>query len=374
MRFGYWTPTSGGWLRNVPEAEEGTPLTFDHLRDIAQAAERGGFDLTLVPELNLNDLRGQEGPVFDAWTTATALAATTSQLEIMIAMRPTYHEPVALAAKQAATIQAIANGRLSLNLVSAWWAEEARQYGASFRAHDDRYALTNEYVEVLRGLWTETPYSFSGDYFQLEGTYLEPKPTPQPTIYAGGESEAGRAAITNFADAYLTHGGTVEELAAKIADMRRRRAEAGREPFAHFGMAAFAIVRDTEEEAQAELDRITNVREGAAYESYRDFVSKSQLDVEISLRDYSVSNRGLRPNFVGTPEQVAQRIREYEAVGVDTLLIQFAPALRELERFGEQVVPLVNGDRDEARDASAASNADADAGLERDAAAVPVGA
>lgn len=343
MRFGYWTPTSGGWLRNVRAEDERTPLTFEHLRDIALAAERGGFSLTLVPELNLNDLRGQEGPVFDAWATATGLAATTSTLDIMIAMRPTYHLPVALAAKQAATIQAIAGGRLSLNLVSSWWAEEARQYGAEFNAHDDRYDFTAEYVEVLRGLWSQSPYSFDGKHFTLEGTYVEPKPETLPTIYAGGESEAGRASITRFADAYLTHGGTVDELAAKITDMRRRREEAGLEPFEHFGMAAFAIVRETEEEALAELDRITNVREGAAYESYRDFVSKSKLEVELSLRDYSVSNRGLRPNFVGTPEQVAARIREYEAVGVDTLLIQFSPALTELERFGEQVVPLVNG-------------------------------
>lgn len=349
MRFGYWTPTSGGWLRNVPEAEERTPLTFEHLRDIALAAERSGFDLTLVPELNLNDLRGQEGPVFDAWATATGLAAVTTQLEIMIAMRPTYHLPVALAAKQAATIHAIADGRLSLNLVSSWWAEEARQYGAEFSAHDDRYQFTTEYVEVLRGLWSTTPYSFAGDHFQLEGTYLEPKPTTLPTIYAGGESEAGRASISRFADAYLTHGGTVEELAEKIADMRRRRSEAGLPPFEHFGMAAFAIVRDTEEEALAELERITDVTEGAAYESYRDFVSKSKLDVEVSLRDYSVSNRGLRPNLVGTPEQVAERIRAYEAVGVDTLLIQFSPALTELERFGRQVVPLVNGESSDAR-------------------------
>lgn len=339
MRFGYWTPTMGGWLRNV--ADEQTPLDFGHLREIADAAERSGFDLTLVPELNLNDLRGQAGPVFDAWAVATALAATTSSLEIMVAARPSYHQPVALAAKQAATIQAIAQGRLSLNIVSAWWAEEARQYGAEFRAHDDRYAVTREYVEVLRGLWEHSPFDFQGDHFQLEGTWLEPKPERAPLIYAGGESEAGRNAITSFADAYLTHGGTVEELREKIADMRRRREEAGLPPFQHFGMAAFAIVRDTPEEAQAELERITDVHSGAAYESYQDFISKSQLDVEISLKDYSVSNRGLRPEFVGTPEQVAERIRAYEAVGVDTLLIQFSPALRELERFGEQVVPLL---------------------------------
>ncbi len=342
MRFGYWTPTYGGWLRNV--ADEQTPATFEHIARIARAAEDGGFDVTLVPELNLNDIKGHAGPALDAWAIATATAAVTSRLEIMAALRPSYHS-VALAAKQAATIQEIAQGRFTLNVVSAWWAEEARQYGIPFADHDDRYALTTEYVDVLRGLWSETPFSHEGRHFSLEGTHLEPKPATQPLIYAGGESEAGRAAIAGFADAYVTHGGTVEELSAKIADMRARRERAGKPAFRHFGMAAFAIVRDTEEEAQAELARITDVRSGAAYESYQDFVTKSQLDVEISLREYSVSNRGLRPELIGTPQQVADRIRQFQDVGVDTLLLQFSPALDELERFAEQVIPLVNDAR-----------------------------
>ncbi|MGO3886918.1 MAG: LLM class flavin-dependent oxidoreductase [Mycetocola sp.] len=340
MRFGYWTPIFGGWLRNV--ADEQTPATFEHIAEIARTAEEGGFDLTLVPELNLNDIKGATGPALDAWTIAIATAAVTSRLEIMAALRPSYH-PVALAAKQIATIQDVASGRFTLNVVSAWWAEEARQYGVSFASHDDRYAYTTEYVEVLRGLWSQTPYSHTGTHFQLDGTHLEPKPSTLPLIYAGGESPAGRAAITGFADAYLTHGGTLEELEAKIADMRQRREAAGREPFQRFGMAAFAIVRDTEEEAQAELARITDVRSGDAYHSYQDFVSKSQLDTEVSLRDYSVSNRGLRPELIGTPEQVAARIREFEAVGVDTLLLQFSPMRGEVERFAEQVIPLVRG-------------------------------
>ncbi|WP_378146209.1 LLM class flavin-dependent oxidoreductase [Cnuibacter sp. UC19_7] len=336
MRFGYWTPVFGGWLRNVDDEE--TPLTFEHIAEISRTADEVGFDVTLIPELNLNDIKGLDGPTFDAWATTAAVAAVTSRIEIMTALRPSFHPP-ALTAKQAATIQAIANGRFTLNVVSAWWEEEARQYGVTFQEHDDRYAVSTEYVEVLRGLWSETPYSHAGSSFQLTETYLEPKPSVQPLIYAGGESEAGRTAISSFADAYLTHGGTVDELRVKIDDMRRRRAEAGREPFEHFGMAAYAIVRDTEEEAQAELDRITNVREGAAYESYQQFVSRSHLDTAVSLRDYSVSNRGLRPELIGTPEQVAARIREFEAVGVDTLLLQFSPSLSELQRFARDVIP-----------------------------------
>jgi FMNH2-dependent dimethyl sulfone monooxygenase len=338
LRFGYWTPIFGGWLRNVDDEE--TPLTFAHIAEIAAAAERTGFELTLVPELNLNDIKGTRGPAFDAWTVSSALAAVTERLEIMAAVRPGFHNP-ALAAKQAATIDHISNGRFTLNVVSAWWAEEARQYGGVFTAHDDRYSRTTEFVDVLRGLWSQTPFSFTGDHYDLRDTMLEPKPLVTPTIYAGGESETGRATIARFADAYLTHGGTVEELAAKVADMRDRRARAQRPEFEAFGMAAYAVVRDTEAEARAEVERITDVRGGAAYESYQDFVGKSQLDTPVDLKDYSVSNRGLRPDLVGTPDQVAATLLRFSAVGVSTLLLQFSPNLPELIRFGEEVIPRV---------------------------------
>ncbi|WIE64227.1 LLM class flavin-dependent oxidoreductase [Curtobacterium sp. MCLR17_036] len=338
MRFGYWTPLFGGWLRNVDN--ENMPVTFDYVKRLAQRAERIGFDLTLVPELNLNDIKGTAAPSLEAWSLAAAIAATTERLEIMAAMRPGYHLP-AVTAKQAATIDDISCGRFTFNVVSAWWAEEAKQYGGIFSEHDDRYKRTAEFVEVMKGLWRETPYSFSGEYYDIENAHLEPKPRVTPRIYAGGESEAGKAAITGYADAYVTHGGTVEELRAKIAEMKQRRVDADLPPFEAFGMAAYVIVRETEEEAQAELARITDVQHGRAYESYQDFISKSQLEHVPSLEDYSVSNRGLRPGFVGTPAQVAARIREFEDAGVDTLLLQFSPQLEEMDRFGEQVIPLV---------------------------------
>ncbi|WP_412873493.1 LLM class flavin-dependent oxidoreductase [Curtobacterium poinsettiae] len=338
MRFGYWTPLFGGWLRNVDN--ENMPVTFDYVKRLAQRAERIGFDLTLVPELNLNDIKGMAAPSLEAWSLAAAIAATTERLEIMAAMRPGYHLP-AVTAKQAATIDDISCGRFTFNVVSAWWAEEAKQYGGIFSEHDDRYKRTAEFVEVMKGLWRETPYSFSGEYYDIENAHLEPKPRVTPRIYAGGESEAGKAAITGYADAYLTHGGTAPELRAKIDEMKRRRVDAGLPPFEAFGMAAYVIVRETEEEAQAEFARITDVQHGTAYESYQDFISKSQLEHVPSLEDYSVSNRGLRPGFVGTPSQVAARIKEFEDAGVDTLLLQFSPQLEEMDRFGEQVIPLV---------------------------------
>ncbi|WP_253202148.1 LLM class flavin-dependent oxidoreductase [Subtercola sp. PAMC28395] len=338
MRFGYWTPIFGGWLRNVDD--EQTPATFEHLKSIAQTAEQVGFDLTLIAELNLNDIKGQDAPSFDAWELAAAIGAVTKTQEIMLAVRPGYHLP-ALAAKKAATLDEISGGRLTLNVVSAWWAEEARQYGGIFSEHDDRYRRSEEFVDVLRGLWSQTPFSYTGDYYQLDGTHLQPKPRVTPRIYAGGESEAGRASIAGFADAYVTHGGTPDELRTKIADMTARRKATGLAPFADFGMAAFAIVRDNEVDARQELERITDVKHGAAYESYQDFVSKSQLDTVVDLRDYSVSNRGLRPDLVGTPEVVARRIMEFSRAGVGILLLQFSPHLAEMERFARDVIPLV---------------------------------
>jgi FMNH2-dependent dimethyl sulfone monooxygenase len=342
VRFGFWTPIFGGWLRNVDD--ETMPVTFDYVKKVVQTAERVGFDLTLIPELNLNDIKGVAAPSLEAWSLTAALAAVTDRLELMAAIRPGYHLP-AVTAKQAATIDEISNGRFTLNVVSAWWEEESRQYGGTFSEHDDRYARSTEFVSILRGLWNETPFDFHGDYYDLSGSHLEPKPRVQPTIYAGGESPGGKAAIVSFADAYLTHGGTVDELRSKVDDMTARRQSAGSRPFSHFGMAAYAIVRDSEDEAQAELERITDVSQGAAYESYQDFIKQSHLEHQPDLRDYSVSNRGLRPGFVGTPRQVADRILQFEEAGVDTLLLQFSPQVEEMERFARDVIPLVRSAR-----------------------------
>ncbi|MCU1530036.1 MAG: alkanesulfonate monooxygenase [Frondihabitans sp.] len=342
MRFGFWTPIFGGWLRNVDD--ETMPVTFDYVKKVVQTGERVGFDLTLIPELNLNDIKGVAAPSLEAWALTAALASVTDELELMAAIRPGYHLP-AVTAKQAATIDDISGGRFTLNVVSAWWEEESRQYGGLFSEHDDRYARSTEFVSILKGLWNETPFDFHGDYYNLTGSHLEPKPGVPPTIYAGGESPAGKAAIVAFADAYLTHGGTVDELRSKVDDMTARRESAGSEPFSHFGMAAYAIVRDTEDEAQSELERITDVSQGAAYESYQDFIKQSHLEHQPDLRDYSVSNRGLRPGFVGTPRQVADRILEFEAAGVDTLLLQFSPQVEEMVRFARDVIPLVNSAR-----------------------------
>jgi len=336
MRFGYWMPVFGGWLRNIPD--EGMEASWDYVRRLTIRSEQTGWDLTLIAELNLNDIKGVEAPALDAWSTAAALAAVTERIELMVAVRPNFHQP-ALFAKQAANIDRVSGGRLSLNVVSSWWADEARQYGLQFDQHDDRYARTSEWLKVVDGLWTEKRFSFAGDRYRLEDAICEPKPAERPTIYAGGESEAAKTLIATQCDAYVMHGDPVEAVAAKIADMKQRREVAGGPPM-QFGMAAYAIVRDSEAEAEAELERITALppEPPAGFDNFDQWLSGTQLERELKLQEYSVSNRGLRPRLVGTPEQIREKILAYEAVGLDLLLLQMSPQAEEMDRFAEQVI------------------------------------
>ncbi len=337
IRYGYWMPIFGGWLRNVED--EHMEASWDYVRRLACRSEQLGFDLSLIAELNVNDIKGIRAPSLDAWSTSAALAAVTERLELMVAVRPTFHAP-ALFAKQAANIDHISNGRLALNVVSSWWEQEARMYGVEFERHDDRYGRTAEWLEVVNGVWSRESFSHDGKYYKTEGTILEPKPvrTPRPPIYAGGESEAAKDLIARTCDAYVMHGDKPEHVAAKITEMRERRERAGLGPL-QFGVAGYAIVRDSEFEVAAELERITDVKQNAkGYANYQQWLQGTQLERPMSIREYSVSNRGLRSGLIGTPTQVQEQIGRFAEAGVDLLLLQFSPQLEEMERFSERVI------------------------------------
>jgi len=340
IELGYWTPVYGGFLRNVRH-EEGMAATWESIRDVSLTADRLGFSTTLVPELYLNDRKGIEAPSLEAWSLSAAILAVTDRLRVMTAVRPGFHLPAVLA-KTVSTLDSVAPGRIALNVVAAWWAEEARQFGGRFTTHDARYAQAEEFVQVLRGLWAQTPFIFSGDYFEIEGTIVEPKPSQAPAVFAGGESEAGKESIARFADAYVMHGGTLEEVRANVTDINDRALRIHGRPMREIGMPAYVIVRDTEAEAQRELERITTVDPGSpGYASFEEFQRNSKLSLELTKREYSVGTRGLRPNLVGTPEQVAERIRAYGDAGITLLLLQASPLKQELERIAAQIFPLV---------------------------------
>ena len=336
MRYGYWMPVFGGWLRNVED--EKMEASWNYVKRLAQRSEEIGFDLSLVAELNLNDIKGVEAPSLDAWSTAAALTAVTNTLELMVAVRPTFHNP-ALLAKQAANIDRIGGGgRLSLNVVSSWWAGEARKYGVQFDEHDDRYARTAEWLEIVDKMWRDDHFSFSGDYYKIEDAVMQPKPIKKPVIYAGGESEKAKDTIARLCDAYVMHGDAPEKVKTKIDDMERRREQLNFPPMI-YGVAGYTIVRETEDEAEKEIEGIMDVRQTAAgYGNYQDWLANTKLEQQVSLEDYSVSNRGLRSGLTGTPAQVADKVGDFERAGVSLLLLQCSPQIEEMERFYEAII------------------------------------
>jgi FMNH2-dependent dimethyl sulfone monooxygenase len=351
MRYGFWLPVFGGWLRNLDDEQMET--SWAYAKALAQRAEQIGFDLTLIAELNLNDIKGVEAPSLDAWSTAAALAAVTEKLELMVAVRPTFHNP-ALLAKQAANIDRISGGRLSLNVVSSWWKDEATKYGIAFDEHEQRYARTSEWIDVLDGCWAQQHFTHAGSLYHVEDNILSPKPAParrfsgepvapqpkngRPTLYAGGESDTAKNLIAAKCDAYLMHGDPPEIVGAKIADMRQRREALGLPPMT-FGVSGYAIVRDSQAEADQEVARITDVKQSArGYANYQQWITGSKLEQKVSLEDYSVSNRGLRSGFIGTPETIKQRLADFAGVGCDLVLLQSSPQAEEMERFAAQVI------------------------------------
>ncbi len=337
MRFGYWLPIFGGWLRNVED--ESMEVSWKYVKRLAQRSEEIGFDLTLIAELFLNDIKGERAPSLDAWSTAAALAAVTEKQEIMVAVRPTFHNP-AILAKQAANIANICNGRLSLNVVSSWWQEEALKFGIEYEQHDDRYARMKEWIDIVTAMWERDEVTYQGKYYSVKDTILQPKPISKPFIYAGGESEAGKNLIAGVCDGYVMHGDNPEVIGNRIADVKQRREKLGLTPMT-FGVAAYSVVRNSEAEVKKELQRITDVNASAAgYNNYNQWLKGTQLEKRVSLEDYSVSNRGLRTGLTGTPEQISEKIYEFEKVGVDFFLLQCSPQLEEMERFGEVIATL----------------------------------
>jgi FMNH2-dependent dimethyl sulfone monooxygenase len=351
MRYGFWLPVFGGWLRNIDD--EHMPATWDYVRDLCVRAEELGYDLTLIAELNLNDIKGVESDSLDALSTTAALAAVTKKLELMVAVRPTFHNP-ALLAKQAANIDRISGGRLTLNVVSSWWRDEALKYGIPFDEHDDRYARTDEWLDVLTNCWNQQHTTHSGRFYKIDDNILSPKPMPSrtysrapeglthPTLYAGGESETAKNLIAAKCDAYLMHGDDPATIASKVTDMKQRRAKHPHLPPMIFGVTGYCIVRDSESETNAEVERITAqpdpTQSPAGFANFQQWITGSQLEKKLSLRDYSVSNRGLQSGLIGTPEQVKQRLADFEGAGCSLVLLQSSPQQEEMARFSKQVM------------------------------------
>jgi alkanesulfonate monooxygenase SsuD/methylene tetrahydromethanopterin reductase-like flavin-dependent oxidoreductase (luciferase family) len=334
MRIGFWPPVYGNWIMSDDPGLSNS--SYAYTEAAALLAERLGFDTLLLAEHFINPL-GAALDQLDAWSTAAALAAVTERIEILAAVKPGLRAP-GVVAKMGANIDRISQGRFAVNLVSAWWPPEYEMLGAEALTHDDRYARAQEYISIIKGLWTEEQFSFSGTYYQVRQATLAPKPirSPYPTIYAGGESDAGKELAASIADIYLLNGRPLEQLSPIIADMRQRAAARGRT--LRYGIAGFVICRATEDAAHAELARLAGLKHGKVIGGDPQTVmhkNQPTAGPRVGI------NGGTDAGLVGSPAQVAERMHRLAALGIETFLLQFHPTLEELERFGVEVMPLL---------------------------------
>jgi FMNH2-dependent dimethyl sulfone monooxygenase len=272
----------------------------------------------------------------------------TKKLKVLAAILPGPWHP-AVVAKQLATIDHISNGRVAINVVSGWFKGEFTAIGEPWLEHDERYRRSEEFIRALRGIWTEDNFTFLGDFYRFHDYTLRPKPVqkPHPEIFQGGSSRAARDMAARVSDWYFTNGNSVEGVKTQIDDIQKKAAALGRKP--KIGINAFIIARDTEQEAKQVLSDIIKHADAEAVNAFGDAVKQAGKAspegqgnwATSSFEDLVQYNDGFRTGLIGTPDQIARRIVEYKAAGVDLILSGFLHFQEEVEYFGKKVLPLV---------------------------------
>ncbi|WP_334149094.1 dimethylsulfone monooxygenase SfnG [Hyphomicrobium sp.] len=348
IKFAYWVPNVSGGLvaSKVPQR---TDWSLDYNIKQVKIAEEVGFDYALT-QIRFMGSYGAEYQ-HDSLMFSAALLANTERLNIITAVLPGIFHPGSLA-KHGATADQIFNGRWSLHVASGWYRKEFDALGVSWPPHDERYARSQEFVEILRGAWSRDNFSYSGKYWQIKDYTLKPKPLmlpgrPMPEIFQGGNSAAAQRMAAAVSDWYFMNGNTPQAHKAQMVNVTKMALAKGRR--VKFGVNAFVIARETEAEARAELDRVIAAADTVAIAGFKDDVKeagqaspeKKGMWADSSERDLVQYNEGFRTNLVGTPEQIARRIHKLRKSGVDMILCGFLHFHEETRFFGERVIPLV---------------------------------
>lgn len=343
----WFLPTSGD-TRYLGSSEFGRAPTIDYLRSIATTSENLGYDGLLIPT---------GSSCLDPWVVASSLVPVTQRIKLLVALRTSLGSPVS-SARQAATLDQALKGRLLLNVVPGGDATELAAEGI-FLNHDERYAHADEFLSIWRRLLSGETVDFEGKHFQVRQgrNYFPPVQEPHPPLYFGGSSDAAHELASRQIDAYLTWGEPPQAVAEKFADIRRRAAAHGRK--LKLGVRLHVIVRETNEEAWADAERLISKLSdediAKAQQNYARMDSVGQarmaalhggrrdkLEVAPNLwAGVGLVRGGAGTALVGDAQTVAQRLQEYVDAGADTFVLSGYPHLEESIRFAELVFPLL---------------------------------
>ncbi|MEV0706910.1 MULTISPECIES: LLM class flavin-dependent oxidoreductase [Nocardia] len=340
----------------VTPGHRGEPVTADHnsldtLTAQAKALEAHGWKGALVGT-------GWGRP--DTFTVATALTARTETFEPLVAIRPGYWRPAHFASA-AASLDHLSGGRLRVNIVSG--KDNLGAYGEAEEDQADRYARTKEFLQLVRKLWTEDNVTFRGEHYRVTDSTVTPRIARRgerrhPKLYFGGASEAAQRVAATEADVQLFWGEPLAGVQERIEHLRTLSAELGREhaPL-EFGLRVTTFVRDTTEqawaEAEAKVAEMAKNQPDPVQNPHRRTAVGQQRLLDLAARgDVIDDNLYTAPGryggggagttwLVGSPEDVAKSLRRYRDLGITHFVLSDTPYLREIERQGDQLLPLL---------------------------------
>lgn len=348
MKIFWFLPTHGD-SRYLGTTLGARTVDHSYLTQVAQAADRLGYEGVLIPTGRSCE---------DAWIVAASVVPLTQRLKFLVAIRPGIISPT-VSARMAATLDRISNGRLLLNVVTGGDPDEQRGDG-SFLSHTERYEEAQEFLTIWRQVAAGETVSYQGKYISVENAKaLYPSvQRPYPPLYFGGSSDVALNLAAEQVDVYLTWGEPLAAVAEKLRDVRERAAKHGRT--LKFGIRLHVIVRETSEEAWRDaaslISHVSDETIAAAQAAFARFDSvgqqrmaalhqgqRNKLEVAPNLwAGVGLVRGGAGTALVGSAAEVAERIREYQALGIETFVLSGYPHLEEAYRTAELLFPLLD--------------------------------
>ncbi len=333
----------------VSEVPQQVSITYEANRRLAHMLDRGGLEFFFMAQ------RGGRGfgasrfwsHALDSFTVAAAIADATERLRIVSTVHTAFYHP-AMVARMGATLDQISGGRWGLNLVSGWAKPEFEMIDIPFLEHGERYRQTEEFTEVLRLFWNEDGFDYEGDYYTIRGGYAQPKPEGTPPLFNAGASDAAREFVARHCDWYFTGALSAEQLRDDAKDIRARAARHGRD--IKVIVYLFGLIRDSEAQAQAEVEEIMARRDDDAARALIEGLSGQSLGTFAKGFGEGVAEAELLHNtiigvgsgkLIGTHQQAADALEAYQGAGLDGAVFCFRNFEADTASFIENVVPIL---------------------------------
>ena len=334
-----WAPTvfarpqlvAGAQARRRPP--EGAELT-GFIRQYAARIEALGLSHLLIAQRWWGSAQEIEGSSLDCTAMTAFFAAWTESINLVTAIHPGFFQPTAMA-KWGATIDQMTGGRWSINVTSGWNTREFNMYGIDWLDHDQRYARSREFIDVLRMAWSDDEFSYEGQFYSADGLQMEPRPTAPLNVFQGGQSEAAMSMAATHSDWMFLNGGSVEKTENIIRTVRTRADAAGRT--VRFALYAHPLCQPTDAQAWREIDDRVRAIDPTLRQRRRESVSGAEgmwsNDDDLSQLD---TNEGYASRLIGSPDSVIEQVEAFRDVGVDMLHLALDDTL-----FEEAVLPAV---------------------------------